>query len=103
MIRKRANRFIVQIEGRNVLILDSVGNRLCRVGFFATRSVEAELPNEAADLALEIVRRQLIAEKIALNGESDPPELSVEWVRPLQGRPNQGWKRGFTFYPEAKH
>jgi hypothetical protein len=89
-------RFRVLVNGKNLLLVESEG--INRVGFVATKYVDALTSADAQCIAIRLVRAEL-SEIISINSADDPMEISclesekVSWFR---GRLRQA--RGFTFY-----
>ena len=66
-----------------------------RYGFYVTRVVDAENPEQAAELAIESVRGEPRLVLAAMRA----PTLTVEEVKPFEG-PASAWQEtGIVFYP----
>jgi hypothetical protein len=90
--------FLVSLEGRNFwLRLDTEPSRL---GFFATRLVQAVDEAEAETKAVAMLREDEALQQV-LNEKSDPPMIYCETIVPVDPiRLGNVSLRGFTFYPE---
>jgi hypothetical protein len=97
--------FEVEVEGDPVFIPNTQGSRLERVGFFATRRVDADSADEAGRLVCEIVLKELMRK-----GPRNPPEQPIkivptkvtavsegEWV------PKRRLEGTFSFFPHEIH
>jgi hypothetical protein len=103
--------FLVMVEGRNCVMLRPVvggsGNHVSsrssteRLGFFASRLVEARDRKAAGALAIQVVEDELRSRQSLRNGIFDPPKFTVSEIRELGSGDTVGATRaGFTFFPE---
>lgn len=93
--------FRVLVNGRNFL-LDFDGEAR-RVGFYATRTVEAATPDEAESAAVELLRRDALLREVTLNEQTDPPMMYVEEIIEVRnGKKDGDANTGFSFYTEAE-
>jgi hypothetical protein len=103
--------FLVVVEGRNCEMASTERHglkrwfsaRTERLGFFASRHVEAANPQEAALMAVGLVRRELAAKHALKNLPLDPPRFTVAKVRPLDADAEKAAGKGFTFFKELLH
>ena len=93
-------RYKVLVEGRNCL--QAIEGKEKRLGFFATRIVEAGDTTASKEKALNVVETELTGK--LLNHADDPPEFSVSEVtehsKTLEDIEAAG---GFTWYLETEH
>ena len=96
MVRK----YKVFLEGAN-LLMEIQGVR--RFGFFATRYVEGNDVDAAANCALALIRAELAATGAILNNEDDPPTAKITGMEKIGffERPD-ALAKGFTFFPERQ-
>lgn len=86
------------VEGSNVWL-----NR-GRMGFFATRWIEAGDEQEATAKAIDLVKKELDALQAICNPADEQPTFSVESLREIESFENLVVPgKGFTFYPEEPH
>jgi len=71
----RQKTFEVEVEGDPVFLLNTQESRVERVGFFATRRVDADSADEAGRLACEIVLTELMRKR-----PRNPPEQPIKIV-----------------------
>jgi len=93
-------KYSVIVKGTNVYL-----NRgqIERMGFFANRWFEATSKQEAEELAIKDVRRELIAREILFNSPEDPPVLTVEKTQEVDSfGDNIVPGKGFTFYEDKQ-
>lgn len=98
------SKFIVRVRGSGCLIKKIKGRLwflrkavLTRVGFFATREVEASSEEEAGEEVSRMVRREL--EEFLANPKDEPCSIEIDEIeeRPL----TVGYRAaGFTWFPE---
>ncbi|CAN7737048.1 hypothetical protein [Duganella sp. LjRoot269] len=98
MFFRKGKKYRVLLEGRN-LLMEMQG--LERLGYFTTRYVEAADSEEAAEHAMDLVRKELISTGALLNALDDPPIVEVSEISRIEsfnGIRVPG--KGFTFFPE---
>lgn len=69
------------------------------VGFYTTRFVEAETPEKAEDLAVQLIRGDAKLHEAVVNDKSDPPMIYAEEVvllETFEGNMTPG--AGYTFF-----
>ena len=88
-----------------MFLLSTQGSRLERVGFFATRRVDADSADEAGRLVCEIVLKELMRK-----GSRNPPEQPIKIVPTKvtalseRERTAKGRREGtFSFFPHEIH
>lgn len=94
-------KYRVFLHGKNFLI--RFDGRKQVVGFYTTRFVEAENPEEAENKAVQLIREDRKLQKVVLNDKSDPPMIFVEEIEEkvsFDGVKLPG--TGYTFYPVKK-
>jgi hypothetical protein len=91
-------KYSVMLEGRDFLL--EIGGSVKKYGFFTTRYVEAENPEEAEMKAVQLVRTdQSLQQAVRNEGSSPAIHLSsfLE-LRSFDGVRPPG--RGYSFFPE---
>jgi hypothetical protein len=97
---KLRRKYKVSVEGAN-LLMDIQGAR--RFGYFATRYVSGNDAEFAAAYALELIKAELIATGVLLNGIDDPPLAKVSEVEKMGFLKHSDVSgKGFTFFPEGE-
>jgi hypothetical protein len=101
----RQMTFEVEVEGDPVFLLNTEGSRVERVGFFATRRVDADAADEAGRLACEIVLNELMRKR-----PRNPPEQPIKIVATKvialpEGKwgPKRRLEGTFSFFPHEIH
>ena len=92
-------KYKVMVEGANFLV--SFDNETAKHGFFTTRFVEAENPEDAENQTIELLRVELAS--LVQNDASDSPVMFVEEVDEIdsfEGLPMPG--AGFVWFPDEK-
>lgn len=92
-------KYYVLINGQNFLV-DKRG-QIRKYGFFTTRCVDADGPQQAEVSAISLLRRNQSLKKMVRNAEGDQPMLYVEevaQVEPFHSLPRS--EQGFSWYPE---
>ena len=70
-------------------------------GFYTTRFVEADTPEKAENLAVQLIREDPKLRKAVINEKTDPPMIyaeDIELLRTFEGVRVPG--AGYTFYEE---
>jgi len=92
-------KFRVLVRGENFFLMS--GDSIKRVGFYATRFVEALDGGEAEQRAVESLRQNEALRKATLNDRSDPPMLFTEKVDEVSSLQTSDEKSpGLTFYDD---
>jgi len=93
-------RFKVKLHGENFL-LNLVGE-LKKYGFYATRFVKAENPQEAEKIAIILTHQNPNLRNSVLNENSDRPEINLEEIKEVRFLKffTKKSTTDFTFYPE---
>src|SRR5262249_24035175 len=92
-------KYKVFLNGRNFLM--EADGQPKKMGFYTTRFVEAETPENAENIAVELVRNDAELRKAVKNEKPDPPTIYAEEIALLQsfeGILVPG--TGYTFYEE---
>ena len=107
---KKMTTFLVVIKGRNCLMARAergirrlIGPRTERLGFFATRYIEADNDTQAAIAAIDLIREELVATGSLKNLASDPPEFNIAEARQTAADLQHVAGAGFTFFKEPLH
>jgi hypothetical protein len=69
-------------------------------GFYVTRDVEADSPEDAERKAVELLRNEEDLTSITLNARDNSPRLFVEKITLLPRDEQNLINSGFSFYPE---
>ena len=70
-------------------------------GFYTTRFVEADSPEVAEKLSVELIKNDTELQNSVLNDRSDPPMIYLESLEELNSfGDNNVPGSGYTFYPE---
>ena len=88
----------VVLRGENFLV--ESGGTIQKLGFFATRFVQAASESEAELLAVAVVKSDPGLVKAVLNERSDPPMINIEEVEPVVTPDGPG--SGYTFFAAAE-
>jgi hypothetical protein len=93
-------RFKVKLHGKNIL-LDFDGE-LKKFGFYATKFVKAENPQEAEKMAIILIRQNPNLRDTILNKNTDRPIINMEEIEEVGFLKffTEKSTTGFTFYPE---
>jgi hypothetical protein len=86
--------FKVLLRGENFLV--ESGGSIQKLGFFATRFVQAGSESEAELLAVAVVKGDAGLAKAVLNERNDPPMINIEEVKPLDAPDGPG--SGYSFF-----
>ncbi len=74
-----------------------------RMGFYTTRFVEADTPEEAESQAVQLVREDSKLREAVHNEKSDPPMIYLEEIGILESFEGINLPgTGYTFYEEKK-
>lgn len=92
-------KYRVRLNGANFLM--NQDDKVCRLGFYTTRFVEAGTPEEAEKRAVQLVRDDGKLKAAVLNDKADPPMIYLEEIDELVSfdgiEPPGG---GYTFFLE---
>jgi len=103
MLARKENfmkRFKVKLHGKNFFLnLDGEPRKL---GFYATRFVKAENPQEAEKIAVILTHQNPNLRKTLLNENDDRPKINLEGIKEINFLKFFAKKSttDFTFYPE---
>ena len=93
-------KYRIMLQGSGLLL--DMGNGPARHGFFTTRYVEAESPEQAEVAAADLVRKDGELRSAILNEKTDPPKIySVEVVELESFEAIDVPGTGYGFYPEG--
>lgn len=93
-------RFKVKLHGENFLL--NLDGELKKYGFFATKFVKAENPQEAEKIAIILIRQNPNLRDIVLNENAGRPTINLEEIKEVNSI-KFFFKKSttdFTFYPE---
>ena len=92
-------KYRVLLEGKNFIIKSDIGPE--RMGFYTTRFVKADSPEEAEKLSVDLIKSDSDLKNTVLNDKSDPPMIYLESLDELERfGDNILPGSGYTFYPE---
>lgn len=91
--------FRVVVRGRNFWL--TIDGRLGRMGFDATRFVEAADEEQAEDKALDMLQDDQTLHGAA-NEPGDPPEIFIEEIDEVAADKVLSGIGGYTFYPDER-
>lgn len=91
-------KYRVLINGENFLL--NFDGRVQKMGFYTNRFVEADNPEDAEQVAIEMMRREDKLKQIVLNDQNDPPKLFVEEIAEVEQLETQ---QGLSFYSEDEN
>ena len=103
MLARKENfmkRFKVKLHGKNFFLnLDGEPRKL---GFYATRFVKAENPEEAEKIAVILTHQNPNLRKTLLNENEDRPKINLEGIKEISFLKFFAKKSttDFTFYPK---
>ena len=103
MLARKENfmkRFKVKLHGKNFLL--NLDGEPKKFGFYATRFVKAENPQEAEKIAVILTHQNPNLRKTLLNENDDPPKIYLEGIKEISFLKFFAKKSitDFTFYPE---
>jgi hypothetical protein len=93
-------RFEVKLHGKNFLL--NLDGDLKKFGFYATKFVKAENPQEAEKMAIILIHQNPNLRDTVFNENADRPTINlkeIKEVNPLKFFVKKS-TTGFTFYPE---
>ena len=93
-------RFEVKLHGKNFLF--NLDGELKKFGFYATKFVTAENPQEAEKIAIILIRQNPNLRDTVLNENADRPTINLEEIKEVNFLKFFAKKSttGFTFYSE---
>jgi len=93
-------RFKVKLHGKNFLL--NLDGEPKKFGFYATRFVKAEDPQEAEKIAVILTHQNPNLRKTVLNETDDRPKINLEEIKEVSFLKFFAKKSttDFTFYPE---
>ena len=93
-------RFEVKLHGKNFLL--NLDGELKKFGFYATKFVKAENPQEAEKMAIILIHQNPNLRDTALNENADRPTINLEEIKEVNLLRFFAKKSttDFTFYPE---
>jgi hypothetical protein len=103
MLTRKENlmkRFKVKLHGKNFLL--NVDGELKKFGFYATKFVEAENPQEAEKIAIILIHQNPNLRDTVFNENADRPTINLEEMKEVNFLKFFAKRSttGFTFYPE---
>ena len=95
-------RFKVKLHGENFLL--NLNGELEKYGFYATKFVKAENPQDAEKIAIILIHQNPNLRDAVLNEAADRPKVNIEEIKEVNFLKFFVKKStaGFTFYPEEK-
>jgi hypothetical protein len=95
-------RFKVKLHGENFLL--NLDGELKKYGFYATKFVKAENPQEAEKIAIILIRQNPNLRDTVLHENAYRPTINLEEIKEVNFIKFFAKKSttGFTFYPEDK-
>ena len=93
-------KFKVKLHGENFLL--NLDGEFKKYGFYATKFVKAESPQETEKIAIILIHQNPNFRDTVLNENSDRPTINLEEVKEVNFLKFFAKKSttGFTFYPE---
>jgi len=93
-------RFKVKLHGKNFLL--NLDGELNKYGFYATKFVKAENPQEAEKMAIILIHQNQSLRDTVFNEKTDRPTINMEEIKEVNFLKFFAQKSttGFTFYPE---
>ena len=93
-------RYKVKLHGENFLI--NFDGELKKYGFYATKFVKAESPQEAEKIAIILIHQNPNLRDTILNKNTDRPTINMEEIKEVNFLKFFAKKSttDFTFYPE---
>ena len=102
LVRKEnlMKRFEVKLHGKNFLL--NLDGELKKFGFYATKFVKAENPQEAEKMAIILIHQNPNLRDTALNENADRPTINLEEIKEVNLLRFFAKKSttDFRFYPE---
>ena len=95
-------RFEVKLHGKNFLL--NLDGDLKKFGFYATKFVKAENPQEAEKMAIILIHQNPNLRDTVFNENADRPTINLEEIKevnPLKFFAKKS-TTGFSFYPEEE-
>jgi hypothetical protein len=93
------NKYKVLVHGQNVLV--ALEGEPQKVGFFTTRIVEANDPEEAELYAFNLIAADDKLRDLTRNSADDPPTFSIEDLQEVGIGFDYPKNIGFSFYVES--
>ena len=93
-------RYKVKLHGENFLL--NFDGELKKYGFYATKFVKAESPQEAEKIAIILIHQNPNLRDTILNNNTDRPTINMEEIKEVNFLKFFAKKSttDFTFYPE---
>ena len=93
-------RFKVKLHGENFLL--NLDGEPKKFGFYATKFVKAENPQEAEKIGIILIHQNPNIRDTVLNEKTDRPTINLEEIKKVNFLKFFSKKSttGFTFYPE---
>ena len=93
-------RFKLKLHGENFLL--NLDGELKKYGFYATKFVKAENPQEAEKIAIILIRQYPNLRDTVSNESIDRPKINLEEIKEVNFLKFSSKKStpDFTFYPE---
>jgi hypothetical protein len=89
------------MTGENFLL--NFDGQLQKLGFYVTRVVDAQNPEEAELAAVALIRADSRLEGNVLNERDDPPMLYAEEIEEIErSKAEKNVNTGFSWYPEGE-
>ena len=103
MLTRKENfmkRFKVKLHGKNFFL--NLDGEPRKFGFYSTRFVRAENPEEAERIAVILTHQNQNLRKTLLNQNDDPPKINLEGIKEISFLKFFAKKSAtdFTFYPQ---
>jgi hypothetical protein len=92
------NKYRILLNGQNLLVY--LEGSLQRLGFYTTRFVEGNTPDEARSIALDVIGKDAELKEMVFNDLDDPPVFLIEELKELNSDMELQTNPGFSFYVE---